>query len=328
MASCPTSIKTKRVAVILRRIPCSSSDMAKKSSICDNFDGNSDLCSNCIDDILWILGFFDAIETSGECVKSRNQTAYYFLQSLSHYFSSGLNLGTQWVAPVFREHTRVLDMGHRIVANMEQIRRDIDGAEPLRRAHIAHVVIKARVGWDGFFRDRYLVRYDSRKRHYELIGEHVYDELYVPGADITVSDKQNERAIKNELVSIFQNFQEQHIERLRAIATVPFRDISASLGAYTEYVFFVYECALSIPQVSLADGIHFKWVTHDELITPQQPSGINIYATSLKKIYKHSRKRIKQIRRSLDWQDKPQWKDVLPALWRCARMIALWFVRR
>lgn len=326
MNHCSINDKPKRIAAVLACIPYLNTEMVSVKDVCGQFKSDVPSCSSCRSGIIWMLDFLGVIEknSEGNQIKASSPTAYYFLQSLSQFISTGDKFNTQWHATTFNEDSRVLDVGHRLVGNMEKIRTRKNGVEPLRKAYIAHVVIKARVRWDGCFRDRYLVVYDSTKRHYELIGLLLYEEKYVPNQNRSFPFDEIKERLTKHLVGEFKDLKENDVENLNIITAVSIRGISASRGADTAYTFFVCECHFKIPQITLAKGTVFMWVTYEELIGTKTLPDITIYAKSVKKIEGRARAntsgRIKDLGRSLDWQNKPKRQDVVPGLRKGARV--------
>ena len=281
---CTAADKSVRIASILEAIP---PFWAKESmstlEMCPSQETGNSLCKGCLTALLEILRVFDAVTTSSKrgrvAVKAKSEASYYFLRSLARYVRMNYKL-----VPFSHEERKVVNteatatdafmFGTQFVYTMEDKRVNLFNDDtPIRNVQVAIAIVKSKVR--GIQENMYLVHWDDEACRYQWVGGKFRPDL---DADLNQAIR---REIDEELRGNSFKFGKDY-ELKELFHGMKIRDLSQSLGAYSEYEVTAYHMRfLKNCQIRLHRN---RWVTASELSERTTKDGEPISVQDLDKM--------------------------------------------
>ena len=226
--------------------------------------------------IVGLLRPFNAIlvrRVHGEVrVRAASSSARLFLLSLAAAIDSGFTVVDDWERTGVRPDAfgaQELAQGVQLLYAFEWLRTKDPNAVAVRDAHVVKVIVKTEID----LAPKYLVKYDTKTRGYQLIGGHIAGREVDAIAAI-------QREIAEELRGNVFRFPDN--ARLQHIGHVQHTEISETLGALTNYAISYFQLFVGFDLV-LHRGD--TWVTGEELVAGKASDGTPIKERALEKLF-------------------------------------------
>lgn len=180
-----------------------------------------------------------------------SDVASVFMRSLVQYIRAGkpaLEGWSRWSTP--DDTGPQAQNGPHLLLSMEEARAGWNDPTPIRTTSVSQIVVKARYRWR--LGERFLVRWDSKARCFQLVGGH-----QLP------MDADSEETIVRELQEEIPALLGHGVYQLSKGPSAQVAQVSRTVGALTLYrmQFYTISFAAGPPPLSHAE----RWVTQEEM---------------------------------------------------------------